>query len=90
MCHKSFLCVYISTQTIKLNLSGLGVEQSDEDAGGAWKSSTRVEGDLLKTVQRNESLKATLYETRRIIRNSENEVKQQFTGLPDSLSFVYS
>ncbi|PFH35402.1 hypothetical protein BESB_062890 [Besnoitia besnoiti] len=60
------------TKTIRLNLSGLGVEQSDQDAGGAWKSSTRLEGSILKTVQRNDSQSATLYETRRVINDSGN------------------
>ncbi|CBZ50140.1 multi-pass transmembrane protein, related [Neospora caninum Liverpool] len=68
------------TKTIHLNLSGLGVEQSDEDAGGAWKSSTRLEGSVLKTVQRNDGLNATLYETRRIVNDSgdpEDHTKDQ-------------
>lgn len=53
------------SKTVHLNLSGLDVTAEDEDVG-AWRSVTRMEGNILKTTQRNDRQKATLYETREI------------------------
>ncbi|XP_026192011.1 uncharacterized protein LOC34623367 [Cyclospora cayetanensis] len=61
------------SKTVRLNLSGVDVEAEDEDVG-AWKSVTQIDGAVLKTTQRNEQQKATLYETREI--KSEGEGTQ--------------
>lgn len=72
-CNKGFpasasaSCLHLPSgvQTVRLNLSGRDVMAEDEDVG-AWRSVTHLEGAVLKTTQRNDGQKATLYETREI------------------------
>ncbi|CDJ45037.1 hypothetical protein ETH_00032500 [Eimeria tenella] len=53
------------SKTVRLNLGGAAVEAEDEDVG-AWSSSSKLEGNVLKTIQRNAAQQATLFETREI------------------------
>lgn len=65
----------VAVQTVRLNLSGADVEAEDEDVG-AWRSVTHVEGSVLKTTQKNQQYKATLFETREI--KPDGDVRRSF------------